>query len=323
MTITNLATRQDYIGNGATTTFAIPFQIIEDESAETKVWLRDENVSPATQVLQTEGADYNLTGAVPPAFATDVEMVVAPATGELLIVIRAEAKTQITDYEEDSEFPAESTETALDKLTAIVQDICEKLSRTLVSQVTTQITDLSLPPLEADKMLAVDAAGLVMEFKSADDILNLTGALAIANNLSDLSSVATALVNLGIQPYERQGSDVIADNASATDVNGLVVLGATHSSAVFDYEIRRRDDGQEVNAVGSVRLWREVDSGNWQFEIMSFAGDVGIVDVLVPAGVTFTIVQTVNDVKIQTASDNMGGANYAGTIKFSLKRFEV
>ena len=57
--------------------------------------------------------------------------VTAPASGETVVLRRNTAKTQATDYVANDPFPAETHESALDKLTIIGQDLQEQVDRSL------------------------------------------------------------------------------------------------------------------------------------------------------------------------------------------------
>lgn len=71
----------------------------------------------------------------------------------------------------------------------------------------------------------LDDANDVLQFQ-ADDITSVSGlissagALAAANNLSDLTNVATALVNLGIDPLSVATSTAITNSMGATNITG-------------------------------------------------------------------------------------------------------
>lgn len=141
MSLSNLNVKATYQGNGSNTTFAIPYAFISDDSAETKVYIRDEsNASAITENLQTEGAmqDYTLTGANPPStpFNTDVEFNTAPSSDEKVIIIRNLSITQPTDLSTDVDL--ESIELSLDRNTALIQQLDEVLSRSVKLSVTEQ-----------------------------------------------------------------------------------------------------------------------------------------------------------------------------------------
>lgn len=134
MALSNTTVKAIYQGDASNRDFAIPFTPIVDDSAETKVYELDES-DPLAPVLtlQVEGAgnDYTLVGA-PDAdsFHTTVRFNTgnAPAATTKVIVARNIALTQTVDMSV-SGFRPTSVELALDKLTALIQQHEEMLSR--------------------------------------------------------------------------------------------------------------------------------------------------------------------------------------------------
>ena len=126
MTVSSEVKRSDFAGNGSTTAFATGFRFLQN--SDVRVILTVDSTSVET--VQTEITNYTLTGAGLDAGGT-VTMLIAPAIGETLTIKRDVPLTQGTDYVENDNFPAESHEDALDKLTMITQQIQEELDRSL------------------------------------------------------------------------------------------------------------------------------------------------------------------------------------------------
>lgn len=158
MTVSNLVTKQRFNGNGATVTFAIPFDF--SDNSEVAVYLRNGNVTPATQTLKTLGVDYTITGGNP---GVNVVMTTAPATGEVLVIIRNVVSDQATNYVSNGAFDAEAHEDALDHIIRAVQELDEKFTRTPIMPATTSITDLTLPEPTALSLLAWNSDGTALE----------------------------------------------------------------------------------------------------------------------------------------------------------------
>jgi len=152
MTVSSEVKRKDYAGNGSTTNFATVFRFLQN--SDVKVILTVDTTAVETvQVLDT---DYTLTGAGLDAGGT-VIMTIAPATGETLTVKRDVPLTQGTDYIENDEFPADSHEDALDKLTMITQQIQEEIDRSLKLSESQISTGLNLPIPKETNILQWDA----------------------------------------------------------------------------------------------------------------------------------------------------------------------
>lgn len=164
MTISSTTVKQRFSGNDVTVTFAIPGSI--EANSEVKVYLRDENVDPHTQTLQVSGTDYTITGGNP---GTNVVMTTAPATGEVLVIVRDTPSTQPTDYISNGAFDAEAHEGALDHIVRAVQELDEKFTRTPILPVTTAITSLELPEPVASTLLAWNDDGTALENRAVAD----------------------------------------------------------------------------------------------------------------------------------------------------------
>lgn len=125
MTLATTDNRASYSGNDVTTVFAFPYLFFANTDLVVSL-ITDATSVTVTQVLDT---DYTLTGA---GTATEGEltMTTAPATGETLLINRSVPYTQDTDYIEGDAFPAETHETALDKLTVLCQQLLDETERT-------------------------------------------------------------------------------------------------------------------------------------------------------------------------------------------------
>ena len=124
MTISSSVTRFSYTGDGVTTVFAIPGYFFDKQ--DIKVFTRTGNVETAL-VLDT---DYTVSGAGDIA-GGEATLLVAPASGANVVINIDPPLTQEVDYNEGDDFPAETHERALDKLTRIAQRLSARLDRAL------------------------------------------------------------------------------------------------------------------------------------------------------------------------------------------------
>ncbi|MGB1649381.1 MAG: hypothetical protein ACPHEP_00015 [Acidimicrobiales bacterium] len=155
MTISNQDARTGpYSGNGATTSFAYDFKVIDEDHLV--VTLKN---SSNVETVQTITTNYTVTGVGANGGGT-VEMVVAPASGETLTISRAVPLTQEVDLANRGGVQPEVLETAYDKLTQSVQDQAELFGRIPRFPVSSSLTDIELPlTLTANAVLAVNSAG--------------------------------------------------------------------------------------------------------------------------------------------------------------------
>ena len=116
MTISTTDWRISYNGNSATTVFSFPYKFL----ANAHLFVISVDAA-GVETVKTITTDYTVTGAGDDA-GGEVTMLVAPATGTTLVIYRDTEVVQETDYISGDPFPAESHETALDKLTMIMQE---------------------------------------------------------------------------------------------------------------------------------------------------------------------------------------------------------
>lgn len=164
MTVSSTTCRALFSGNGATTTFAIPFTF--SSNSEVIVILRS---SAGVETVQTGGGThYTITG-------TNVVMVTAPASGAKLLIIRDIDFLQSTDLSVGATYFATDFETQLDKATKQIQQLKEILERipTIKRTTATAYRSLEFPePDTAYTLLAVDVNNL-LHFIAPEDALDL------------------------------------------------------------------------------------------------------------------------------------------------------
>jgi Collagen triple helix repeat (20 copies) len=99
---------QDYTGDGIQKTFPYPWRILA----------ANDLVVTINDVLTTA---YTVAGVNQPSGGT-ITFTTAPASGALIVIERHTPVTQLLDYISNDNFPAESHEYGLDKLTILLQD---------------------------------------------------------------------------------------------------------------------------------------------------------------------------------------------------------
>lgn len=191
MTVSSETARMEHAGNDVTTEFTISFYFLADADISAVLSVDATGVESAL-VLTT---DYTLAGAANPAGGT-LTMLTAPATGETLTIIRDVAATQGTDYVENTSFPAESHETALDRLTMLIQKLQEQVNRSLVQPVSQQNL-LTVPVPIATYYLRYNADGDDLEAVDIAD-LDLYTVSAFSATLLDDANAAAWLTTLGL-----------------------------------------------------------------------------------------------------------------------------
>jgi hypothetical protein len=213
MTITSTTSRVDYVGNGVTTAFAVPFAFF----GASELTVIQRVIATGVETTLALSTHYTVSGGS--GTTGTVTAVTAPASTVQWTILRSTARTQEVDYQSNDPFPAETHERALDRLTAIAQEVERDNSRALRVPATDPAVSLQIPPAaeRAGRYQAYDATGApVASVGTAGPPIT-----PYAATLLDDTGPADARATLGVEaPYE--------DIASAATTN----IGATSGQAV-------------------------------------------------------------------------------------------
>lgn len=205
MTVSSENRRADYNGDGATVAFPTGFRFLQDSDLKVIKTV----IATGIESVLTLNSDYTVVGAGDDSGGT-VTTNVAPASSEKLSILRSVSLTQETDYVENDEFPAESHEKALDKLTMISQQLQEVSDRTLKLSESQVSSGLTIPPPVDGKYLRWDDEGNLENVDIADQGLLAVGAFGetlVANETAlgartDLDVYSTTQVDNTFAPLE-------------------------------------------------------------------------------------------------------------------------
>ena len=202
MSLTTTVNKITHTGNGSTTNFTWNFLI--SASSDLKVYVDG--------VLQTSG--YSISSGLGNAAGGTIAFTSAPANNAKVQIVRTVALTQATDYVENEKFPANTHETALDKLTMMSQQLSETIDRSPTLAInTTATTPAVFPEPTASALLGWNAAGTALE-----------------NSATTVGSMATqSASSVDIDGGNIDGTVIGA--ASAAAITGTTVTGSTSVSA--------------------------------------------------------------------------------------------
>ena len=179
MTLTTENNSKEYTANGVTLVFAYDF-LVNDED-DLKVYLDG--------VLQSSG--YTVDG-IGVATGGNVTFSVAPGDQVRVSIYREVEMTQEVDYIPYDPFPAETHESALDKLTMLIQQVFEITSRAITAPIGSDPeVDYSLPLYDAGKGIMWDDATKTL-VNSDDDLNGITTAAAASASAASASASAAA-----------------------------------------------------------------------------------------------------------------------------------
>ena len=227
MTITTTTSKVTYTGNNITTVFAYTFKIFAD--SEIKVYV--------DSVLKTLTTHYTVSGAGS-ASGGNVTFTGGntPGTGAKVVILRNIAKTQVTDYVENDSFPAETHESALDKLTMLVQDVNNtvtgdifRFDESVADAGTVTITKNATD--RANKVLAFDSSG-GLEATQEIGVYKGNWATATAYVVRDIiKDTSNNNIYICITAHTSSGSQPISSNADSAKWALIVDSASATTSA--------------------------------------------------------------------------------------------
>ena len=240
MTISTTSSRISYNGNGVTTIFAFPYRFLNQ--GHLVVVSID---SLGAETVKTITTHYTVSGAGDPAGGS-VTMLTAPATGTRLVIYRDTDVTQETDYVSGDPFPAESHETALDKLTMIMQEKtpgaggATRAIQIPIGDPTSVITTLPPSIARLDKLLVFDSDGdVTVSSFTVTQILSLIESAGLAA-VQALTAGATVDVDVSVATaFTLTPTQNFTLNAPTNPSNGMVrnlvfTQGATPYTITWD-----------------------------------------------------------------------------------------
>lgn len=118
MTVSNINPQVDYLGNGSTKDFSIPFEFYDPTDPQVRLY-PDLTNDPDTYTILAYGVDYTVTGGDGAGGAINIGT--APAAGVTVRITLAMSLGQIVVYQKHGPFPAEAHERALDRLASQIK----------------------------------------------------------------------------------------------------------------------------------------------------------------------------------------------------------
>ncbi len=206
MTVSNLVSRADHVGNGGTTVFAFAFRILDE--ADLRVTVTD---TDGNDTILTLGDDYTVSG-VGSYNGGAVTLTEALADQWRMTTRRVLTQDQPLDLNDQGAFPPELIENQFDRLVMMVQAIQDEVDRSMKFSETVDPDSVSLflPTPEAGKFVGGNAGGDAF-------IMIDPGSVELAIPATD--SVATAMLQ-----DDSVTEDKLADDAVTTDkiANGSI-----------------------------------------------------------------------------------------------------
>lgn len=216
MTVESSVMKVNYAGNGVTFSFDIPFPFLDPTHVRVQV------LSGSSLQELVYGTDYEV-------IAENVNIFGAPEAGSVVTVYRRVPLTQETDYPPGGNFPAAAHEAALDKLTMIVQQLADDVSRSIRVSISDNLDpdDLVLPAAEfrTARLISFDSGGAAIMVGTG--ILGESPVSDFGQSLVLAEDSEAARLLLGLDP--RVGLSTVG-NYLDLDINKLTDEGTVDST---------------------------------------------------------------------------------------------
>lgn len=241
MTISTTTIKNSYTGNGSTSAFTYSFKIADDDDIQVIIRAAD-----GTETVKTKTTHYTVSGVGSNSGTVTFTSGNIPTSTQQIILRRSTPQTQELDLIENDPLPANSIETAYDKLTQISQELQEQIDRSIKLSRTNTIgsTEFTVGDTDrANKILAFDANG---EIAVTQELGTYRGNWATATSyngrdlVKDTSNnniyiITTAHTSSGSQPLSSNANTayytLIVDAASATSSASAAASSAAAASA--------------------------------------------------------------------------------------------
>lgn len=317
MTLSATSQRVSYAGNDVTTSFSFSFTLWA--ASEMLVYVRS---AAGVQTLKTLTTHYTLSPSSYPAASGNVVFLTAPATGETVVLVRSQAVTQALDLVNGDPLNSDLLERRLDMIVGLIQNLDEKLGRTMLQQISAANRDLSLeePSSAKDGYVVAYEHGTGFVLTAQAD-LSTVAVSAYAEGLLEDTTAAEALATLGLVGLQTIWIPAVAMTARTTNgpasgttesaTNKIMARTLDFDAATEEYaqfQIRFPKSWNE-GTVTAYFLWKATNTGNvvWGLQGVAMSDD----DVYDAA---FGTAQTVTDGVTATTDLMVSGITGAITI---------
>lgn len=207
-----------FAGAGLPGPFTIPFRFLDASHLRVIRTAAD-----GTETVLALVADYTVTGAGAPSGGT-LTLTAALPVGQRLTIIRDVPFTQEADYVNNDAFPAESHETALDKLTMIAQQLAEENDRALALPPSVSGVSSQLPAPAAGYFLGWNASGTGLRNFDPSAVVTVAATSSWRTDVFN-GTGAQANFTLSVDPGNANAVDVSVSGVTQVPGDDYTVVG--------------------------------------------------------------------------------------------------
>lgn len=228
MTTTDTPSKYRYQGNGSTDTFAFSGRVFAATDLVVEIITRATDALVETLTINT---DYSVTiAANGTASVVVTNALKIPSSLQDIQLRRVLPQSQSVSLPTGTVFPAKVVETGLDRVTALVQDLDEAISRSIKLPAQTSATTAETVGPEDDKILAWDGTtGLLKNGPTTASFTAATNtAVAAAATATTQAGIATTAANnaSASETAAEAAADLAVAAAASVD---LPIIGAPHT----------------------------------------------------------------------------------------------
>lgn len=298
MLVSNNVFKNRYVWDGSQTNFPISFPFLDNNHIQ--VWYAEPG-QPDTDAVILGKEHYTITGAGNPAGGV-LTRTTGWAVGATIAIVRNVPITQLHQYTQYDNFPAESHEDALAKLTMICQQLDEICSRAMTVPVTSEknpqeywqdILEQNQIALEAS-LRAVAAAEQAETCK--------TQACQCAQDARDTEARIEAAATGQITAINNAGQTQITEigNVAATKKNEITAEGNNQVSRVSG---QGQTEVDRINAIGDTRHEEIATLGTQYVNTINGDGSKWVADITNTGSTNITLVNTAGSNTITSITD--------------------
>lgn len=317
MTITTTSSVVSYVGDGTANPLPVSYPFFDPDELEVISTV----IATGVETTLALGSDYTVAGGDDDV-GTVTPAVSRPATVKWTIR-RATERLQQTDYPPNDDFPAEAHEEALDRLTAIAQELDEAIGRSIQFPKSESGVDNILPAkaaranlslnFDSNGDLAVGAtptaqvSAAMMPVVNAGTIPAALGLLGVNPN----AGFRNRLLNGGFSVWQRgaggSASIAIAASTSAYTADQFKLITGTNQASVVSQQA-----GLNSNSQWSARIQR--NSGQTGTGVMYLEQPLTLEQIVPLRGQSLALqFMTSSGADFSPTSGNLGVAIYCGT----------